>query len=193
MLLSLATSSDVLKVSIQNGYMEYSTIAVAVLAFIISVIVAVLQLKVYYYEWRPVLVYDRTQTMLKVYEKDDILEINYNLFFVNSGKTPIQFEMKYLEVLIDGIKQELVNDVSKGHLIAPGNKGSFHRYYCFGLDEEMKWVANRTIPETRIRFQVEYYNAVGKQKKYQLDYDIDITYEPNGDGYRELFIKSNTQ
>ena len=131
--------------------------------------------------------------MLKVYEKDNILEINYNLFFDNAGKTPIKFEMKYLEVLIDGIKQELVNDVSKGHLIAPGHKGSFHRYYSFGLGEEMEWVANRTIPETRIRFQVEYYNAVGKKKKYQLDYDIDITYDPDGVGYRELFIKSNTK
>lgn len=191
MLLSLATGSNAIKVSIQNGYMEYATITVAVLAFFISVIVAWLQIDSQRREWRPILAYDSTVTTFKSEDVDPILYIDYEINYDNVGKVPLVYRMTYLEIFIDGNKMEVdYDESSKGAVIAPGHKGSFTIGTRFIKEEHSEWLEKLTPPKVRIKFKTEYASVTNKKSKYHLEYDLETTFEPAGRGKKEVILNS---
>nr|WP_288829487.1 hypothetical protein [uncultured Clostridium sp.] len=190
MILNLATPSDVIKVAIQgNSWGDSLAFYLSIFAFGVSMFTAWIQWWTYSQEWRPVLSYKGIESALIIAEDNSAYEINYNFIFENTGRCPIVFEMKKLNILLDGEPLEDVKDTSKGHSVGSGQIGRFNRFYVFQVNCPDPIIMTRMLPSTKFIFQVEYYKIANTKKRYKLDYEIDMTY--NGAGPRGLFVKSD--
>lgn len=156
------------------------------LALILSATAIIIQIKVYSQEWRPILTYQNLQIHKIVDENSKTGTIDIVLYFENSGKCPLKYEMKNLQVYFNGMKQADVDETSTGSVVGVGQTVTYNRFYSKAIEmNENGEVVPFAPNNVKLKFNLEYSKISKRSKKYFMNYVVDANV--SGNGYRSLF------
>lgn len=146
---------------------ELLNIIIAFIALIISLITAIIQIKTQLAQMRPYLSFRCTE--IKYFNESSTLD--FNLVLDNVGKCVLLYEVKNLEIYISGVKQNDVDEHSRGSVIGVNATGFFNRHYKY----QYSFTPDGTIilPNCKILFEIQY-NKINEKKRYKMNYEIEI-------------------
>lgn len=153
-------------------------------ALILSAIAIFIQVRVYSQEWRPILTYKSLQIQTVVDTNSKTGTTDIVLYFDNSGKCPLKYEMKNLQVYFNGMKQPDVDETSTGSVVGVGQTVTYNRFYRkpIEINGEVIPFAPSTV---KLKYDLEYSKISKRSKKYFINYVIDANV--SGNSYRSLF------
>ena len=156
------------------------------LALILSATAILIQIKVYSQEWRLILTYQSLQIHKIIDENTKTGTIDIVLYFENSGKCPLKYEMKNLQVFFNGMKQPDVDETLTGSVVGVGQTVTYNRFYSKPIVMEENGEVVPFTPNTvKLKFDLEYSKITKRSKKHFMNYVVDANV--SGDGYRSLF------
>jgi len=199
---------------------QIATISIALVALVVSVITAWVQIRLQRQEWRPYLSYVKTEIVSAEYSKENELLAGFKFHFKNVGKCILRYEFKKLDITyFDGeYTRDFVQDgMSIGHILSvnaeiaheSGLYASASRQTIERVTED--WYGREDLLSTyegdfeidrmvehglhnlvhfEVDFIVEYWKVDAPQKKYTLAYDMLVHLDKSGDSI-DSYLKTH--
>jgi len=168
----------ILQQEMGGNFFMSGTFLIASIAFVLSLITAIIQIRVHLQELRPYLSFAGTSEIIRLFEGINTVGMDFILMLENVGKCVLCYEVIHFDIFVRGQKLPDVDLKNKGSVIGIGAKTTYSKYInnMIPFNENLK-PAEYVPPNYKISFSIEYYK-VGKQKrKYKLSYDIDVEFE----------------